>query len=152
MADIISSVESVILPLVKNKNLDFKVKIVPDVPLTKADPEKIRRIVENLAGNAVKFTPNGGWIKVLVDWDKSNNEILIKVSDNGIGIKEGQQNYIFEKFTQADGSSSRKYGGSGLGLSLAKELIELHQGWIRVESSLGGGSTFIVGLPIQSID
>lgn len=152
MADIISSVESIILPLAKNKNLDFEIKIMPHVPLTKADPEKIRRIVENLAGNAVKFTPNYGWIKILVDWDKHNNEILVKVSDNGIGIKEDQQKYIFEKFTQADGSSSRKYGGSGLGLSLAKELIELHQGWIRVESSLGGGSTFIVGLPIQSID
>lgn len=152
MADIISSVESVMLPLAKNKGLDFQVMIISDFPLTMADPEKIRRVVENLAGNAIKFTQEGGWIKIYMDWDKEADEILIKVSDNGIGIKEEQHRYIFEKFTQADSSASRKYGGSGLGLSLAKELIELHEGWIKVESSFGGGSTFIVGLPIKSID
>lgn len=152
MADIVSSVESVILPLAKNKNLDFEIKIAPGVPLTKADPEKIRRVVENLAGNAVKFTEEGGWVKIIVDWDEKEEEILIKIVDNGIGIKKEQQKYIFEKFTQVDSSSSRKHGGSGLGLALAKELIELHQGWIDVESTLGGGSTFIVGLPILSID
>ncbi len=140
------------LPLAKNKGLDFQIKIISDLPLTMADPEKIRRVVENLAGNAIKFTQEGGWIKIYMDWDKEADEILIEVSDNGIGIKEEQHRYIFEKFTQADSSASRKYGGSGLGLSLAKELIELHEGWIRVESSFGGGSTFIVGLPIKSID
>lgn len=152
MNDIIASVESVIAPLAKNKELDLYVKIASNVPLTKADPEKIRRVVENLAGNAVKFTEKKGKVEILVQIDDTEQEIIINVSDTGIGIKEEYQKYIFEKFTQADSSSSRKYGGTGLGLALAKELVELHEGWIKVESRYGGGSTFTVGLPIQNIE
>jgi two-component system, NarL family, sensor histidine kinase BarA len=152
MTDIIASVESVITPLAKNKELAFHIQVSPEVPLTKADPEKIRRVVENLTGNAVKFTEKGGHIGIQVQWDKATNEIVIKVTDNGIGIKEEDQKYIFEKFTQADSSSSRKYGGTGLGLALAKELVELHKGWIKVESRYGGGSTFLIGLPVQEIE
>lgn len=152
MNDIVASVESVIAPLARNKELAFHVQVAPEVPLTKADPEKIRRVVENLAGNAVKFTEKGGKVEIVVQFDEVSNEIIIKVNDNGIGIKEEYQKYIFEKFTQADSSSSRKYGGTGLGLSLAKELVELHKGWIKVESRCGGGSTFIVGLPVQNIE
>jgi signal transduction histidine kinase len=152
LTDIVASVESVLAPLIKNKDLSFNVSVEPEVPLTKADPEKLRRIVENLAGNAVKFTNRGGKVEILVHFEAKTNEIIIKVKDNGIGIKEEDQKYIFEKFTQADSSSSRKYGGTGLGLSLAKELIELHQGWIKVDSQYGEGSTFIVGLPVQEIE
>jgi signal transduction histidine kinase len=125
MNDIVASVESVITPLARNKELTLHVQVAPEVPLTKADPEKIRRVVENLAGNAVKFTDKGGEVEILVQLDEASNEIIIKVNDNGIGVKEEYQKYIFEKFTQADSSSSRKYGGTGLGLSLAKELVEL---------------------------
>lgn len=152
MTDIVASVESVIAPLAQSKELAFQVQVAPDVPLTKADPEKIRRVVENLAGNAVKFTEKGGKVRIQVQFDDLRKEIIIKVTDNGIGIREEYQAYIFEKFTQADSSSSRKYGGTGLGLALAKELVELHQGWIKVESRSGGGSTFIVGLPVWDIE
>lgn len=152
IADIIASVESTIAPLAKNKGLSFSAQIAPNIPLTKADPEKIRRVVENLVGNAVKFTEKGGKVEILVEYDAQNNEIIITVNDTGIGIKEEHRKMIFEKFTQADSSSSRKHGGSGLGLSLAKELIELHQGWIKVESKYGEGSTFIVGLPVQPVE
>ncbi|MEL1134568.1 ATP-binding protein [Desulfitobacterium sp. THU1] len=152
MQDIIVLVESVITTLAKSKEIDLSVHVDSDVPLTKADPEKIRRIIENLAGNAVKFTDPGGRVEISVQYDPSSNEIILLVNDNGIGIKEDAQKYIFEKFTQADSSSSRKYGGTGLGLSLAKELVELHQGWIKVESQYGGGSRFIVGIPVQNLD
>lgn len=152
MTDIVASVESVIAPLAKSKGLSFHIKVDPEVPLTKADPEKIRRVIENLAGNAVKFTEKGGEVEILIQFDDKTEEIIIKVRDNGIGIKDEYQKYIFEKFTQADSSSSRKYGGTGLGLSLAKDLVELHKGWIKVESSSGGGSTFIVGLPVQGVE
>ncbi|TGE40102.1 DUF3365 domain-containing protein [Desulfosporosinus fructosivorans] len=152
MTDIIASVESVIAPLAKNKELEFHVQVTPEVPLTKADPEKLRRVVENLAGNAVKFTEKGGTVEILVQFNDHRKEIIIIVNDNGIGINEEYQKYIFEKFTQADSSPSRKYGGTGLGLALAKELVELHRGWIKVESKCGGGSSFIVGLPIQDIE
>lgn len=152
MQDIIALVESVIAPLAKSKEIALSVHVDSDVPLTKADPEKIRRIIENLAGNAVKFTDPGGMVEISVQYDPSSYMIILRVKDTGIGIKEEDQKYIFEKFTQADSSSSRKYGGTGLGLSLAKELVELHQGWIKVESQYGGGSSFIVGIPIQNLD
>lgn len=152
MTDIVASVVSVIAPLAKSKGLAFHVKVDPEVPLTKADPEKIRRVIENLAGNAVKFTEKGGEVKILIQFDDDAQEIIIKVCDNGIGIKDEHKTFIFEKFTQADSSSSRKYGGTGLGLSLAKDLVELHQGWIKMENSCGGGSIFTVGLPIQSVE
>lgn len=152
MQDIITLVESVIAPLAKSKDIALSVQVDSNVPLTKADPEKIRRIIENLAGNAVKFTDPGGMVELLVQYDPPTNMIMLRINDNGIGIKEEDQKYIFEKFTQADSSASRKYGGTGLGLSLAKELVELHQGWIKVESQYGGGSSFIVGIPVQSLD
>lgn len=105
MTDIITSVESVIAPLAKSKELTFHVRVAPEVPLTKADSEKIRRVVENLAGNAVKFTEKGGKVEILVQFNDQEKVILIKVADNGIGIKEEYQTYIFEKFTQADSST-----------------------------------------------
>lgn len=152
MHDILALVDTVISPLATNKKISFTALVEPDVPLTKADPEKIRRVIENLAGNAIKFTPENGEVKIHIKYKDYTHEILIQVIDNGIGIKEEDQKYIFEKFTQADSSSSRKYGGTGLGLSLAKELVELHGGWIKVESTWGGGSTFIVGIPVQDVD
>ena len=151
MSDVIASVEGVILPLARNKGINLSFKIAPEVPLFKADPEKIRRVVENLAGNAIKFTEKGGKVKISVDYDINKREVLITVSDTGIGIKKDDLKYIFEKFTQSDSSTSRKYGGTGLGLALAKELVELHGGWVTVESEPNQGSTFTVGIPARDI-
>lgn len=151
MAEVICSVESVILPLARSKGIHISFVKSPEVPLFKADPEKIRRIVENLAGNAVKFTDTGGTVKVAVDYDRHKNEVLIIVEDTGIGIKEEDFEYIFERFTQSDSSLSRKYGGTGLGLALIKELVELHDGWITVQSKLNEGSTFTVGIPARDV-
>lgn len=151
MADVIASVEGVILPLARNKGINLSFKIASEVPLFKGDPEKIRRVVENLAGNALKFTGKGGKVKISVNYDTDNREVLIMVSDTGIGIKKDDFKYIFEKFTQSDSSTSRKYGGTGLGLTLAKELVELHDGWITVESEPNEGSTFTVGIPARDI-
>jgi signal transduction histidine kinase len=142
MNDIVASVESVITPLARNKELTLHVQVAPEVPLTKADPEKIRRVVENLAGNAVKFTDKGGEVEILVQLDEASNEIIIKVNDNGIGVKEEYQKYIFEKFTQADSSSSRKYGGTGLGLSIVRKATERMGGMVGVESEPSQGSKF----------
>lgn len=148
MADVLSSVESVIAPLAQKKGLIFNTLLDPHVPLIQADPEKIRRAIENLAGNAVKFTPQGGKVEILVDNLPDEESIRIRVIDTGIGIPKDVQNEIFERFTQLDSSNSRKYGGTGLGLALAKELVLLHHGKISVESEVNGGSTFIIQLPI----
>ncbi|RJE47324.1 histidine kinase [Dehalobacter sp. MCB1] len=151
MADVIASVEGVIIPLARNKAINLSIKIDSNIPLFKADPEKIRRIVENLAGNAIKFTEKDGKVQIRISYDIVKKEVLIIVKDTGIGIKEEDLKYIFEKFTQSDSSTSRKYGGTGLGLALAKELAELHGGWITVQSKPNVGSTFTVGIPARDI-
>ena len=127
----------------KEVGLDFEV--APSVPpLMMGDPLRLLQVIKNLIGNALKFTRKGS---IKVSFDKvgeSASEVLIKVSvrDTGIGLAPGQQAKIFEPFAQADVSTTRKYGGSGLGLSICKRLVGLMGGEIGVESVQGEGSTF----------
>lgn len=148
LVDVIESVERVMTPLARKKDIEFTTEFLAEVPLVKADPEKIRRAVLNLADNAVKFTPSGGKVQVTVDYDEVKREILIAVSDTGIGIKEEDQSCIFDRFRQVESSDARRFRGSGLGLALTKELIEMHHGWVNVTSELNKGSTFTLGLPV----
>lgn len=148
IVDVIDSVERVIAPLARKKDIEFTTEFLTEVPLVKADPEKIRRAVLNLADNAVKFTPQGGKVRISVDFDEEQEEILIAVSDTGIGIKEEDLSYVFERFRQVDSSDARRYRGSGLGLALTRELMEMHHGWVKVTSEVNKGSTFTLGLPL----
>lgn len=101
-------------------------------------------------GNAVKFTPGGGGsVALLISHHPECGEVWFKVADTGIGIAKSDQQRIFERFVQADSSTSRKYSGTGLGLSLAKEYAEMHGGSIALESELGCGSTFTVRIPVK---
>ena len=147
MVDIVNAVDSVIEPLAAQKELSFTSRVDRNVPLIEADREKLRRIVENVVSNAVKFTPEGGKIELWVEYDENSPEIFIHVKDNGIGIGKGHLNLIFDKFMQGDSSIPRPYNGSGLGLSLARELTELHGGKITVESELNKGSHFTIAIP-----
>jgi signal transduction histidine kinase len=99
----------------------------------------------NLVDNAVKYTPPGGWVEVTGGCEDS--EIVIRVSDTGIGIPEGKLPRIFERFYRVDKARSKETGGTGLGLSIAKHVAENHGGRVEVESALGEGSTFTVYLP-----
>jgi len=99
--------------------------------------------VENLVANSLKFTPRGGEIKV--DFTKDNGDIFIEISDTGIGISPDNLKKVFDKFIQIDDSAP---GSLGLGLSIAKEIIELHGGEIKAFSELGKGSTFQIKLPV----
>ncbi len=119
---------------------------VPDEVI--GDPLRVRQIFANLLSNAVKFTENG-FIRITLDSAHGNkDDVLIRfvISDTGIGIPEHKLPLIFEKFTQVDGSVSRKFGGTGLGLAITRKLVELHDGEIHVESEPGKGSTFTVDL------
>jgi signal transduction histidine kinase len=118
------------------------------IPLVLGDTEHLRRVVDNLVGNALKFTPPGGTVAVRLSG--ANGQALLQVSDSGIGIDPQHQERIFERFYQVDGTSRRTHGGCGLGLALVKEIVERHGGTVTVESQPGEGSTFSVALPAES--
>ncbi len=108
------------------------------------DPDRFERVLLNLLANSIKFTEAGGRIVVAVE--EVEGGVEIRVSDTGIGIPPDKLDFIFDRFAQVDSSSTRRYGGAGIGLALAKELVELHGGTIRVQSRVGEGTTMIVRL------
>jgi signal transduction histidine kinase/ligand-binding sensor domain-containing protein/CheY-like chemotaxis protein/AraC-like DNA-binding protein len=113
----------------------------------RADPEQIEKVLLNLLSNAVKFTGNGGIIDVSVGQDGSVASIVVR--DSGVGIAEADLPHIFDRFYQADSANTRRYEGTGIGLALVKELVELHGGEIGVTSTPGQGTTFTVRLPLN---
>ena len=149
LGDIAGMVQAVVQPLANRKNIAFACEIDPDVPLITADFEKLRHVLENLCGNAVKFTPEGGDVRLSISWHPECGQVWLRVADTGIGIAKKDQRRIFDRFVQADSSASRRYNGTGLGLSLAKEYAEMHGGTISVESEPGRGSVFAVRIPVD---
>jgi PAS domain S-box-containing protein len=127
------------------KRLELACRIMPDVPTTlRGDPNRLRQILTNLLGNAIKFTESGEAV-LRVEREPGNNQtgfLRFAISDTGIGIPEEKLARVFESFAQVDASTTRQYGGSGLGLTITKYLVELMGGRIWVESKLGAGSTF----------
>jgi len=143
---IIKGVMSTALALVKDKPVTLHQEIPATLPVVWADPTRIRQIILNLVSNACKFTDEGTiTIRAKADQEK----VLISVSDTGIGIPEENLSSIFEEFTQVDSSTTRKVGGTGLGLPISRHFVEMHRGQIWVESRLGYGSTFNFTIPIQ---
>jgi CheY-like chemotaxis protein len=114
------------------------------------DPARLQQVIWNLLSNAVKFTPKGGRIQVLLE--RVNSHIEISVSDTGQGIRPEFLPHVFDRFRQADGSTTRRHGGLGLGLSIVRQLVELHGGSVRAKSpGEGQGATFIVALPLAIV-
>ncbi|MCP4090424.1 MAG: response regulator, partial [Gammaproteobacteria bacterium] len=135
-------------PMISGKNIELVNAIAPDCPPIQADEARIEQILHNLVGNAIKFTEQG---KIEVSAKQQKNKLLVRVSDTGIGIAAEQQEKIFDFFVQADSSTQREYGGTGLGLAVSRQLVELHNGHINVESAPGEGSTFSFTLQIAKI-
>ncbi|MBW4680769.1 MAG: response regulator [Microcoleus vaginatus WJT46-NPBG5] len=129
--------------------LKSELRLAPSQDLFIADERRLKQILNNLLSNAVKFTPEGGGVTLRIWLD--SNAALFQVEDTGIGISENQRPLLFQKFQQLDTSYQRKYGGTGLGLALTKQLVELHGGWVEVESTVNVGSTFTVWLPAQPL-
>lgn len=132
--------------LIHKKQLKVSTKLTR-LPKIMIDRERIGEVITNLLENAIKFTPNKG--KIMVGTEKKKNNIIIKISDTGIGIAKENLKKIFEPFVQLEPSATRKYGGTGLGLSICKGIVGLHNGKIWAESTLGKGSTFYFSLPIK---
>jgi PAS domain S-box-containing protein len=135
--------------LAKNRGLELQGDITEDVPpMLSGDQQRVSQIIVNLIGNALKFTKEGGVYVHAYVHDKDH--WAVDVSDTGIGISKEAREYIFEPFRQADESPTREHGGAGLGLSIVKQLVEMMDGRIELESTIGAGSTFTVILPIVS--
>jgi two-component system, sensor histidine kinase ChiS len=133
-------------PLAHQREIDLKVELDSSLPVIGADADKMDSIITNLLSNALKFTPAGG--TVTIKSRRDGDRIRVDVSDSGIGIAPEDHAKVFERFVQIDGSTARRYSGTGLGLSLVKELVELHGGEIHIESEAGKGATFWFWLPI----
>ena len=106
--------------------------------------------ISNLIENAVKYNKEGGWVKVTLDSD--HKYFTVNVSDNGIGIPEESQKFIFDRFYRVDKMRARKTGGTGLGLSITKSVILMHNGQLKVDSKEGEGTTFTVKVPLSFVD
>ncbi len=132
-------------PLLSGKELILVNAIDQDFPFVEVDENRVQQILYNLIGNAIKFTRSGS---VTIYAKNIKNMAEISIADTGIGIPQDKFEHIFTAFEQADGSISRKYGGTGLGLSVTKQLVELHDGIVRLESTVGSGSIFTFTLPI----
>jgi PAS domain S-box-containing protein len=150
MADLISSVMSTASGLVKDKAIKLVRNIHGELPMVRADAIRVRQILLNLLSNAAKFTDEG---EITVDASvqpgpAGRSEILVSVTDTGPGIGPEDQAKLFQPFSQVDDSPTRKTGGSGLGLSISQQLIQMHGGRIGIHSTLGKGSTFYFTLPI----
>lgn len=135
-------------PLANNKNLYLNLEVEEALPMALADHHRVRQVAINLVSNALKFTENGG-VTIRCTRTQDHEALQISVEDTGVGISPAALSYIFEAFRQADGSTTRRFGGTGLGLTIAKKLIELQGGEIAVESAIGQGSTFSFTLPVM---
>ena len=154
IGDVVRQVAALNESLVARKSLTMKLEVPPDLPVVRADREKIHHVLNNLVGNAIEFTPSGGrlWIAVRSDGRGAEARVVVQVGDTGIGIAPEHHDLVFREFAQVDASASRRHHGTGLGLTIARRLVELHRGRIWVESKLGEGSRFSFAIPIRQPD
>jgi signal transduction histidine kinase len=145
LGDVVHGVINTVEPLAVEKHLAFKADVPSNLPVGRGDQRRIAQVLLNLVGNAIKFTDVG---EVAIKASAVNGSFTVAVCDSGPGISAADQIRIFDEFQQADSSSTKKKAGSGLGLSIAKRIIEMHSGRIWVESAPGQGSTFFFTLPV----
>jgi signal transduction histidine kinase len=130
------------------KRIDLQLKLPPKLPVIRGDRDKITLALHNLVGNALKYTPDGGKVTIGVEVD--GKQVAVSVTDTGIGISPDDAEKIFERFYRAKDPRVAKITGSGLGLTLAREVIRMHGGDITVESQIDQGSTFTMTLPFKA--
>lgn len=158
---VLAETVSTLAPTAMKKGVDLKLDVPPDLPFVLGDAERLRQVFINLTDNAVKFTPTGGNVRLSAraTMEQPSNEpgvvlvaplrqaVEVRVIDTGIGIPEGQREKVFDAFYQIDQSSTREYGGAGLGLAIVRRLVEAHQGSVSVEANAPQGAVFSVWLP-----
>ncbi|RMF91656.1 MAG: PAS domain S-box protein, partial [Methanobacteriota archaeon] len=147
LARVIEQVRNEFTPVLIKEKLRMQSSVEPDLPLVRADREKLLLVLRNLVGNAVKFNKEGGSITIKAGVKSGMVEVC--VADTGVGIPKSEIGRIFDRLYQVDSSTTRVHGGTGMGLAIVKEIVEAHGGRITVESRVGKGSQFCFTLPIQ---
>jgi PAS domain S-box-containing protein len=151
---VMEEVADLLAPAAQRKGLEFTLSMEPATCPWQftGDPGRLRQVLVNLMGNAIKFTSSGdvGLSAAILEDTAPRAKLRITVSDTGIGIPRDRQQAIFESFTQADGSSTRRFGGTGLGLTISKQIVDLMEGTISIASAPGRGSTFSVDLTLEN--
>lgn len=143
--DVVALVRKCIDETIQADGHQTSVETTGDVVPVGCDPDRFARAMMHLLSNAVKFSPEGGQIRVLIR--KDPDRVRIAVSDEGVGIAPADLPHVFNRFTQVDMTSTRKFGGLGVGLFIARQIVEAHGGHIEVESKVGKGSTFTIEMP-----
>jgi signal transduction histidine kinase len=133
------------MPQAQRQGVAIELNASSDLPEAEADPGRIEQVLDNLVSNALRYTPSGG--RVILSADGDGEQVFLRVQDTGVGIQLEELPYIFERFYRADKSRQRHAKESGLGLAIAKSIVEAHGGSVSVESILGEGTTFVVALP-----
>lgn len=172
--DLAQFVRKALVPIAEGKDVRLSCSVAPNVPLSMADWEKLRRILENLVNNAIKYTHRGGFVRLTIGFESGEEAnhghgnhpgthvpddedaapagwIVMRVADDGMGIAPEELDQIFELYKQAGQSANRRYRGTGLGLAVVRDLTELHGGTVAVESRVKEGSTFTVRIPYAPV-
>ncbi|MCH8745335.1 MAG: two-component sensor histidine kinase, partial [Chloroflexi bacterium] len=148
MEDLLNHTVGAFRPNAEGKRLVLEIQLPPDLPPISMDRTRIAQVVSNLLDNAIFHTPEGG--SITVSAEASSTNLRVSVADTGPGITLEDQTLIFDRFYRTDRSRARTTGGSGLGLTIAKQMVEAHGGTIGVESHLGQGSRFFFELPLTN--
>jgi len=143
---LINELHETMEPLAREKNITLKEELPPDLPLIEADRDKLRRIIVNLLSNAIKFTHKGGVVTVAAE--QVDRHLRVSFADTGVGIAAEDVARLFDKYEQTRSRATRGEKGTGLGLYITKQLVEMHGGEIHVQSEIGKGSVFTFTLPI----
>jgi CheY-like chemotaxis protein len=150
LSTVMQAASDTVKPAADAKGIRVQLVLDPMAGPVSGDPNRLQQVFWNLLTNAVKFTPRGGRVQVLLE--RVNSHLEVSVTDTGDGIAPEFLPHVFERFRQADGSTTRRHGGLGLGLAIVKQLVELHGGSIRAKSpGVGHGATFTVSLPLTAV-
>ena len=150
LSTVVSAALDTVRPAAEMKEIQLDVQLDPSADAVTGDSDRLQQVVWNLLSNAIKFTPRRGKVKVRLQ--RVGSEAEIRIGDNGVGIDPAFLPHVFDRFRQADSTSTRSHGGLGLGLAIVRHLVELHGGSVRAESGgEGKGATFMVRLPVRAI-